>query len=73
MIGIMIVKDSISIREYINKIKFIYFWNMSTIGYPLWTICFFILMFKMMVFSKVHINMEKYSSYVEFIHTCKNK
>jgi len=32
--------------------------------------CFFMLMFKTMVFSKVHINMEKYSSYVEFIHTC---
>jgi hypothetical protein len=23
-----------------------------------------------MVFSKVHINMEKYLSYVEFVHTC---
>ncbi len=34
MIGITIVKDSISIRKYINKFKIIYFWNMSTIGYP---------------------------------------
>ncbi len=27
-------------------------------------------MFKTMFFSKVHINMEKYSSYVEFVYTC---
>jgi hypothetical protein len=69
MISIMIVRDPISIREYINKIKFIYFSNMSTIGYPWWTFCFLILRFKTMVFSKV-ISMEKYWSYVEFVHTC---
>lgn len=34
MIGITIVRESISIIKYINKIKIIYFWNMSTIGYP---------------------------------------
>ncbi len=30
----------------------------------------YVLMFKMMVFSKVHFNMKKYSSYVEFVRTC---
>jgi hypothetical protein len=33
MIDIMIVKDSILIRQYINKIKFKFFWSMSIVSY----------------------------------------
>jgi hypothetical protein len=33
MIDIMIIKDSILIEQYINKILFWNVWNMSIVGY----------------------------------------